>query len=164
MKNPKRLFWLTTPISLVYFGASALSFYEFHRMVELLKYYGVSEEAQLRIDEVARWRHSLILAGVVFSIFGLVSAIVSYGVFRRKRWGIYLWYYLVGCFLIFHAFRAITSYPDGMSVLVERGLEILIALMVVVVTIVLVQMKKTPFSGIPPPPPEEWRDSHMADT
>jgi uncharacterized membrane protein (DUF2068 family) len=164
MNNPKRLFWLTALASLIYLAASVWTFYTFHRMVEVLKYYGISEEQQLKLDNVAWWRYSLVLAGSVFLAFSITSLIASYGVFRGKRWGLYLWYCLVGCFIIFHVFRVIISYQDGMPAFVERCFELLGIVMVAIITKVLVSMKGTPTSGMPPPPPVEWRDSYAGDT
>lgn len=164
MKNPKRLFWLIVIVSVVYLAASALAFYALHSMVELLKYYGISEEAQSKLDDVLWWRFSLILAGSVFLAFSVASLAAGYAVFRGKRWGLRLWYCLVGCFLAFHAFRAVVSYTEGMSEFVVRLFEILALLMVAVVTRVLVTMKDTPFDGTPPLPPEEWSAPHTGDT
>jgi uncharacterized membrane protein (DUF2068 family) len=155
---------LAASASLIYLGAAVWCFYEFRRIVELLKYYGVSEEAQLELDNVMRWRFSLTLAGYTFLAFGVASLIAGYGLSRRKRWGLYLWGCLVGCFLIFHVSRAIMSYRDGGLVLVERGFEILAVLIVAVITKVLVSTKHTPFHGTPPPPPENWGEPPRSHT
>jgi uncharacterized membrane protein (DUF2068 family) len=165
MNNPKRLFGLTALASVIYLVASAWAFYSFRRMVEVLKYYGVSEETQLELDNVSWWRSSLILAGSVFLAFSITSLIASYGVFRGKRWGLYLWYWLVACFLTFHVFRAIISYQfDGTPEFVERCFEILVVLMVALITKLLVSTRGSLFSGTPPPPPGEWSDPPVGDT
>jgi uncharacterized membrane protein (DUF2068 family) len=163
MKNPKRLLWLTALASLIYLAASAWTFYTFHRMVEVLKYYGVSEEVQLELDNVSWWRFSLKLAGGVFLAFSVASLVASYGLFRRRQWGFLLWYCLVGCFLIFHVFRAVISYQDGVAQLVERCFEVLVVIMVAIITRVLVTMSDMPFQGTPPPP-DEWHASPTSDT
>jgi uncharacterized membrane protein (DUF2068 family) len=132
-------------------------------MVEALKYYGISEEQQLRLDPVARWRQTIMLSAITFLVFSVASIIASYGMFRGKRWGLHLWYCLVGCFLIFHVIRAVIGYQDGYSEFVGRCFEILIVAIVAMITMVLIYTKGTPFSGVPSLPPEEWSNSHSAD-
>jgi uncharacterized membrane protein (DUF2068 family) len=110
----------------------------------------------LRLDNVVQVRNGLILAGVMFLLFGLFGFIISYGLFRAKGWAAYAWYALAACFVAFHLYRLIASLHGGTFVLIERGVEVLLALAIVVATCLLAWMSIERPLDLPPPPPEEF--------
>ena len=84
MKRRNRLWLISSAMSVLYIGAAILAFYQFQHLMQTLKYYGISEEEQLRLDNVVQMRNGIILAGSVFLLFGLLSAIISYGLLRSQ--------------------------------------------------------------------------------
>ncbi|HEX8774134.1 MAG TPA: hypothetical protein VF735_11030 [Pyrinomonadaceae bacterium] len=156
MKTRNRLWLISAPVSALYMCAAALAFVEFYHFVKTLKQFGIDEQAQLRLDNVVQVRNGLILAGVMFLLFGLLGFIISYGLFSRRAWAAYSWYALLACFVAFHLYRLITAPRGGTLVLIERGIEVLFALAVVAGTWLLTWVGMERSFDLPPPPPEEF--------
>jgi hypothetical protein len=159
----KRLSLLAAAVALIYIAASAWAFFRFRRMVQTLKYYGITEAQQLELENVSQWRRSLTYEGVIFLLFGVAAAIVALGLFRASRRARNLWYILVVCFAAYHLFRLVTSYELGTFMISVRALEVVCSVILAGLTIALTHFVQPAIYDAPPPPAGERLDSRTTD-
>ena len=160
----KRLSLLAASVALIYAAASAWAFFRFQRMVQTLKYYGISESQQLELENVSQWRRSLTYEGVIFLLFTAAAAFVARGLFRAKRWAIGAWYVLMVCFAAYHLFRLVTSYDLGAFMIAERAAEVVGCVMLAGLTVALAYFHRPVSYDVPPPPATGRPSSQATDT
>lgn len=164
MKRRNRLWLISSAVSVLYICAAVLAFYQFQHLVRTLKYYGIPEEEQLRLENVVQMRNEIILAGSVFLLFGLLSAIISYGLLRSRVLAKYSWYALSMCFVIFHLYRLVAEIGGNRLVMIERGVELALTLAVAMGTWLLTSLSTERTVHLPPPPPEKFTIQERGDS
>jgi hypothetical protein len=164
MKALKRLSLLAATVALIYGVASASAFYRFRRMVQTLKYYGISESQQLELENVSQWRRSLTYEAIIFLLFAAAAAVVALSLFRARRQARVAWYILVVCFAAYHLYRLVTSYDLGAFVIAVRAAEVVSCVILAGLTMAVVYFQRPAKYDAPPPPVTERLDRGTTDT
>ncbi len=158
MKTLKPLSYLTLPTSVIYLLATLFTVYQYDRVADAFRPYGIAKDIQ------AEYLEPYILAGIVFFLFFIFGLIISYGLFKNGRWALHGWFTLLVCFLVFHLYRLISVLGDiEPFTIVERVFEILCVLMLCVITFMIMKLAGAQAETPPPPPPEQWNTTEASD-
>src|SRR2546423_13087319 len=91
MKRLRILSFLVLTLGVLYLAFSGLSLYHYRKMLATLAYYGVSDEVQLSIPEIAQTRAQLRGGFIIFLIVGVIVLCVGIGLFLAKAWARKMW-------------------------------------------------------------------------
>ena len=126
MKRLRTLAILVLALGLIYLAVGMFSLYHYRKVLQLFAYYGVPDEIQLSVPDIAQTRGKLFGAFVEFSIMSVVVIFVGVGLYRAKEWARIFWLGLVSILFVLHVARLIMDYRLSNFVLVERIAEVLL--------------------------------------
>ena len=126
MKTLRILSAVVFIFGLLYVGAGLFSLYHYRDTLALFAQYGVSDEVQLSIPEVAQTRATLIGAFIEFSIIGIVVSSNAIALFCAHRWSRRTWLWVVSLLVLFHVGRLVLDFRLGSFLFLERIAELLL--------------------------------------
>jgi hypothetical protein len=126
MKRLRPLAILVIVLGVLYLAFGIFSFYHYRKVLQLFAYYGVSDEIQMSVPEIAQTRSQLLGASIEFSIVGIVVLCVGIGLLLAKEWARKIWLVLVGLLTVFHVARLVVDYRLSNFILLERIVEVML--------------------------------------
>lgn len=126
MKRLRILSFLVLTLGVLYLAVSALAVYHYRKMIALLDYYGISDEVQLSIPEVAETRAQLMSSFIIFLILGVIVLCAGVGLYLAKSWARKMWLVLVCLLTAFHLLRLVSDYHQSKFILLERIGEVVL--------------------------------------
>jgi|SRR5947209_3956349 len=126
MKRLRILSFLVLTLGVLYLAGSGLSLYYYRNLLSTFAYYGVSDEVQLSIPEIARVRAMLKGGFIILLVVGVVVLCVGIGLFLSKSWARKTWLILVSVLSVFHLVRLVLDYQLSDFILFERIGEVVI--------------------------------------
>ena len=126
MKNLRTLSGLVVALALLYLVAGSVSLFTYRSMLHTFAYYGVSDDVQFSIPEIAQTRARLLTGSIQFLIAGVLVAIVAIALLRRARWSRAVWLCLVTMLVLLHGARLMFDFHHSSFIAVERVVEVLL--------------------------------------
>jgi hypothetical protein len=126
MRTLRILSVLVLALGLLYIIAASVSLYTYRSMLQTFAYYGVSDDVQLSIPEIAQTRARLVGGFIQFLITGVLASFVAIALFRRTRWSRRMWLWLVILLVVLHAARLVLDFRLSSFIAVERVVELLL--------------------------------------
>jgi hypothetical protein len=126
MKNLRTLTGLVVALALLYLVAGSISLYTYRSMLHSFAYYGVSDDVQFSIPEIAQTRARLLNGSIQFLIAGVLVISVAIALLRRVRWSRGVWLCLVTLLVVLHVVRLFFDFRHSSFIAVERVVELLL--------------------------------------
>lgn len=126
MKRLRLLSFFALTLGVLYLAGSSISLYYYRKMLSTLAYYGVSDEVQLSIPEIARTRSLLMSGFIIFLIVGVTILCIGIGLFFAKAWARKIWLIVISVLTIFHLVRLILDYQLSAFIRFERVGEVVL--------------------------------------
>jgi hypothetical protein len=124
MKSKGILAVLVIALGGIYLFVGLFSLYIYRQSLQLFAYYGISDEIQMSVPEIARAHGNLMGAFAVFTIAGVGVLCVGIGLYLAKKWARKVWLVLIILLTLFHAARLVVDYQLGIIVFLERVGEV----------------------------------------
>jgi hypothetical protein len=134
MRTLRTLSILVLAFGVLYFAAAMFSLYHYRSVLRLFAQYGVPDEVQLSVPDIAHTRAQLFGAFIEFLIIGLVVSFVGIALGRAWRWSRRAWLWVVTLLLFFHAARLVFDFRLGSLIAFERIAELFLIGMIAVVS------------------------------
>ena len=126
MKRFRTLSILVLVLGVLYLAFSIFSLYHYRKVLQLFAYYGVSDEIQMSVPDIAQTRGKLLGAFIELSIVGVLVLSVGIGLYLAQEWARKIWLALVSLLVAFHIARLVLDYQLSRFILLERIAELLL--------------------------------------
>ena len=122
----RTLAFLVLALGLIYLAVGMFSLYHYRKVLQLFAYYGVPDEIQMSVPDIAQTRSKLWYAFLEFSVGSAIVLIAGFGLYLAKEWARKFWLALVLLLFVMHVARLIMDYRLSNLLLVERIAEVML--------------------------------------
>ncbi|HKQ99990.1 MAG TPA: hypothetical protein VJT09_04915 [Pyrinomonadaceae bacterium] len=126
MKRWRILSFLALALGALYLTVSGLSLYHYRKMLDVFAYYGVSDEVQLSVPEIAQTRAQLMSSFILLLITGVLVLCAAVGLYLAKSWARGMWLVLISLLTLLHILRLVSDYQQSSFIFLERIVEVLL--------------------------------------
>ena len=122
----RTLAFLVLALGLIYLAVGMFSLYHYRKVLQLFAYYGVPDEIQMSVPDIAQTRSKLWYAFLEFSVGSVIVLIAGFGLYLAKEWARKFWLALVLLLFVMHVARLVMDYRLSNLLLVERIAEVML--------------------------------------
>jgi len=109
----------------LYLAVGISSLLQYRNVLQTFAYYGISNEIQMSVPEIASARNRLLAGAIEFPVVGIAVLCIGVGLRFSKPWARSAWLAVVSFLTLFHIARLFQDYQLYNPVVLMRIIEVL---------------------------------------